>query len=311
MPTRIDFLQCNKQRNGTALIPCAIRKKRTKSVFFVTPDWSFDLTDANLTFNDAYIREQIMKGTFTPFLNTLSVTDNTPETTTKDYADGAIGVIRNGLPQITLEFDNGVNWHANAYGYNSFNAGGVIEIDVDGTIWAYRNVAKTRLVAMAVNMFNTATERQATGDETPATMISYQISDEVAYNTLRTAITAQEAGININSEIKGIADVTITPVTTTAANFVVDVTYAGNNGYPVQALSVADFQVINNATGAVVNITQVAPVAGTPGRYKITGVTGGTTVRVRTFDEETGTDVALIMDIQMYRGESEPITITA
>lgn len=313
MPTRIDFLQCNKTHAGTALIPCAIRKKRTKSIFYVNPGWSFDLTDENLTFDDEYIRLQIMNGTFTPFLNTLSVTDNTPETTTKEYADGAMGVIRNGLPQITLEFDNGVNWHANAYGYNSFNSGGIIEVDVDGTIWAYRNMAKTKLVAMGVNMFNTATERQATGDETPATLITYQIADEVAYNTLRTAITAEEAGINVNQEIFGILDVSITPVTNSVANgFVIRIAATGNVGHPVQGLDATDLRMINADTNAVIAITSLTPVAATPGDYTIAPVpSAGTDVIIKTRDADTNTDVALVGDMLMYKGESAVITIIA
>lgn len=311
MPTRIDYQLCNKNNGGTALIPCAIRMARAKSFLFVTPDWSFDIeTD---TFDGDYVREQIALGKFTPFLNTVSFTDNTPETTYKDYDDGARGVIRNGLPEYSFEFDNGAAWHAIVSGYSSFQAGGVIIVDKAGNIWLQKSMDGSKLFAFSVNYLNVPTERAATGDETTGTMLQFQIANEIAWNRNRTVITAEQAQININDEVRGILDVTFDPVSNSVANgFVVDIKAKGNTAYGIEALDATDLRLINNTTDAVINITSVTPVAGIAGRYSISPTPSATTVvRIETYDQGTGSMVAIVGDLLMYKGVSDPITITA
>lgn len=311
MPTLINALNCNKSLQGTGLVPCEIRLGRITSVLRVSPTWSFN--PATETFNLAYVISKIQDGTFTPFLKTLEFLNNTPDPTTKEYQSGAIAVIRNGKPQRSLEYDNGIGWHKSAYSYNGFRQNSVIEIDASGNVAVQNNVAGTLLNAWPTNMFNTRTYVPQVGDDNAKTLIEYQISNEEAYNKQMTIITAEQIGADLNEEVMGIIGVNIVGTAAAADPIEVTVTAVNNTIYGIEALTEPNFRVVNVATNAVVPLDTVTAGA-TPGTYSLTPTTptiAAQTLRVEMYDSVAGVATALIEPNQLYKGVSATITVTA
>lgn len=311
MPTLINALNCIKALIGTGLVPCEIRLGRITSVLRVSPTWSFN--PASETFNLAYVISKIQDGTFTPFLNTLEFLNNTPDPTTKEYQSGAMAVIRNGKPQYSFEFDNGIGWHKAAYSYNGFRQSSVIVIDASGNVALLSNVAGTVLTALATNMFNVRTYTPQVGDETAKTLLEFQIANEEAFNRRLTVISAEQIGADLNEEIMGIVSVNIAGTATAADPIEVTVTAVNNTIFGIEGLTAANFRVRNAATNAVVPLTSVTAGA-TPGAYSLTPTTptvAAQTLIVETYDDDADVAVALVAPNQLYKGVSATITVGA
>jgi len=308
---QINALRCNKAVFGTGLVPCELKLKDFKSFIIVPNSWSVNVTSG--TFDKEYVIAQIQAGIFVPFLNALEFTNNTPDVTTKEYQGGIMSVIRNGKPQYTFEYDNGIGWHKAAYSYNSFQGYSVLIVDSTGTIAAASSVDGTILTGFKLSMLNTGTYTPQVGDETAKTLISFQIANEEQFNRRMALITADEAGVDINSEIAGVIGVTITG-TASVANGINVVVNAGNNTiFGIEGLTADNFRVRNAATNATLTIATV--VAGTiPGTYKITTTPAPTLASnliVDTYDSDADVTTALVGDSQLYRGLSEPIVVGA
>lgn len=311
MPTNINALNCSKELKGTGLVDCVIRFRQPKTTLRAKPSWNFN--PATETFNLAYVISKIQDGTFTPFLNTLEFLDNTPDPNKKEYQGGAKGTTRNAKPEKSYQFDNGPAWHASAYAYNGFRTSSVIEIDKVGTVKLLRNVAGTVLTGFLTNDFNVRTYKDEQGDDSAQTILEYQIENEEAYNTRATFITAEEIGADLNEEIRGIVDVTITGTAAAADPIEVTVKAVANTAFGIEALTEPNFRVVNVATNAVVPLDTVTAGA-TPGTYSLTPTTptvAAQTLRVEMYDSVAGVATALVEPNQLYKGVSATITVTA
>ena len=306
---------CKKARRGTGTLPCAVRIKEGKS-FYKTPiNWSLNL--ATDTFDRDYIIARVQDGTFVPFLNTVEFIDNTPDPTTKEYTGGIMRTIRNGKPMFSFEFDNGPLWHADAYTHNGFNDSGVIIVDSSGTLDMLKSVDGLRLMAHPVSDFNVQTRKYQQGDDTPKSIITFQLSDEEAFN-LRPAILSETAiGVNLNTEIVGITDVDIAGTASVAAKIKVTVTGGQNTTYGILALSVDNWRVINNTTNAVMPLTSVVPGINA-GEYTITPTAAlvvGQKVVAQLYDATATPPVATALldetSLQLYRGQTPELTVVA
>lgn len=311
MPTDINALNCKKLELGTGLVPCTIRFRQPKSILRVSPAWTFN--PATETFDKDYVISKIQDGTFTPFLNTLEFLNNTPDPTTKEYQGGATAVIRNGKPQGSYEYDNGIFWHAAAYSYNGFRTNAVIIIDKVGNVRLMSNVAGTILSGFMTNMFNTNTYVDESGDETAKTIIQYQIDNEEAYNMRSVIITPDVIGADLNEEIQGIINTTVTGSADAGDPINVTVNAVANTAFGIEGLIMSNFRVVNTVTNAVVALTSVTAGA-TPGTYVLTPTTptvAAQTLRVELYDATANVAVALVGTNQLYKGQSAVITVAA
>jgi len=307
---QINALLCNKAVFGTGLVPCELKLKDFKSFIIVPNSWSVNVTSG--TFDKEYVIAQIQAGIFVPFLNALEFTNNTPDVTTKEYQGGIMSVIRNGKPQYTFEYDNGIGWHKAAYSYNSFQGYSVLLVDSTGTIVAASSVDGTILTGFKLSMLNTGTYTPQVGDETAKTLISFQIANEEQFNRRMALITAEEAGVDINSEISGVIGVTITGTASVANGINVQVNAGNNTIFGIEGLTAANFRFTDTTTNTVLDIDSATP--GTePGSYVFVmddPLVATHTIKVETYDLTASVATALVGESQLYRGVSPAITVT-
>lgn len=311
MATLINAINCNHQLLGTGIVPCTVKLGRIKSVLRVDPSWTFD--PATETFDLDYVISKVQDGTFAPFLNTLAFANNTPETTTKEFEDGAIYAIRDGKPQFSMEYDNGIMWHQAAYSYNGNRTSSVILIDASGNVGLYRNVAGTQLTAMLTNMFSVPTWMPQVGDENAKTFINFQIESETAWNERLTVISVQQIGADLNDELKGFLNVTITGTASVANGISVTINAVANTSFGITGLTAPNFRVRDTTDNTVETIDTVTAGA-THGTYTIVldpALTVAHKVVVEMYDTTAGVDTALVGTNLLYKGASAEMTVGA
>jgi len=308
----INSKNCLKLLLGTGMVPCELKLKDFKSFLLVPKSWSLDVLTG--TFDTDYLVSQIQNGTFVPFLNTVEFLNNTPETTTKEYQGGIMAAIRNGKPFYSFEFDNGPAWHGAAYSYNSFQAWNILIIDSAGTVVAMSSADKTKITGFPLSMLNTATDTPQVGDETAKTIIQFQISNEVAWNTRKALITIDVSGVDINTDVNGIISVIMEGVSSVAAGHTLEITANSNENYGIQAFEETNIRARNTVSNAVMPIESISET--TPGLYTVifsTPPVAGVKFVYETYDATATppTATALISTNQLYRGVSDEITVVA
>lgn len=312
MATNINAQDCKKYVRGTGLTSCELRLKQPTSFLRVNPSWVFD--PETETFNLDYVIGKVQDGTFTPFMNTLEFVDNTPDPTTKEYQGGAMATIRNGKPQYSFEFDNGLGFHKAAYSYNGFRTSSIIMIDKQGNVFLYSNVAGDKLTAMLTNNFNARTYKPVVGDDTAKTIVELQIDNEEAFNTRLTVITAAEVGADLNEELKGIIDVTITATPTQGDPIQLTVIALNNVSFGIESLAASNLRIRVLPANTVINITTLTAGA-TPGTYTATpatALTSGQSIVIETYDSTVPAATARIADTnQLYKGITQAITVAS
>lgn len=309
----INAVSCNKAVFGTGLVPCELRLKDFKSFIIVPKSWSLNL--ATDTFDGDYVISQIQNGTFVPFLNTVEFLNNTPDPTTKEYQGGITAVIRNGKPQYSFEYDNGIGFHKAAYGYNSFQSYNVVLVDSAGTVAVAESADGLSVTGFALSMLNTRTYVPQVGDETAKTLIEFQIANEEQFNKRMALIPVDQSGVDINSEVMGVVGVNITGASSVANGTQMIVTAGNNSIFGIQALAASNVRARNTVTNTVMPITSIAE--GTiPGNYAVTFTTppiAGVKFVFETYDATATppTATALVGNNQLYRGVSKEITVVA
>lgn len=310
----INALNCNKENLGLGVVECEARLKDFKSFFLVPKSWRITLTELE-TLTLPEIVGLVQNDTWQPFLNSVEFVNNTPDPTTKEYTGGVMSVIRNGKPQYSFEFDNGIGFHKAAYSKNSFNNYNVIIVDSAGTLVGAVTADGLSFTGLTASMVNTRTYVPQVGDETAKTLVEFQLSNEDQFNKRMAIITTDQSGVDVNSELMGVIGVNIAATASVASGFNVDVTAVNNTIFGIEGLVVDNFRVINTVTNAVLAIDTV--VAGTvPGNYVIdttTPPTASTSYILEMYDATATppTNTALVGDNQLYRGQSLPIVATA
>jgi len=311
---QINALNCNKTFLGLGFGSCEIFTKALTGFILVPKGWSISATALN-TFTLADAIELVQRTTWDIALNADDFTQNTPEPTTKDYTGGKKAVIRNGLPEYSFEFNNGIGFHKAAYSKNSFRRYDVLLLDDGGNIIGASSVDGLSFTGFPITMFNTRTYQQVQGDNTAATIVDFQIADEEMFNSQMTVLTKDNLGFNINQQVNAIQSVTITVVGTPEAGdpIVVNVNTYGNSITGIESLTTAQFMLVNNTTGAEAPAT-VAAVTGFPGRYSLTPTTpttSGQTYVVYMYDSALDVYTAILDDDLLYKGASNIITVSA
>lgn len=303
---QINAVNCNKENLNLGIVQCEAMLKDFKSFILTPKTWKIPLAELE-TLDLATIVGFVQEDIWQPVLNSVEFLNNTPDPTTKEYTGGIMSVIRNGKPQYSFEFDNGIGFHKAAYSKNSFNQYNVLIIDSAGTIVGATTADGENFTGLSASMVNTRTYVPQVGDETAKTLIEFQLSNEEQFNKRMAIITVDQSGVDINSEILAVVGVTITG-TANATTATVQVNAVNNTIFGIQGLEAGDFSIVDTTTDSVVNITSVAE--GTePGSYVITAtfVVGN----VITISTAGANDTAIIGDNQLYRGVSAPITVTA
>lgn len=308
----INALNCKKDNLGLGIVECEARLKDFKSFFLVPKTWKLAIADV-ATLNLAKFVDFVQNDTLQPFLNAVEFTNNTPEATTKEYTGGVMSVIRNGKPQYSFEFDNGIGFHKAAYSKNSFNQYNILIADSTGTLIGATTADGLFFTGLSASMVNTATYMPQVGDETAKTIVTFQLSNEDQFNRRMAILTSESLGMDVNSELMGVIGVNIDGTASAASGFNVTVTAVNNTIFGIEGLAVGNFRIRNTTNNTVLPITSVTAGA-TPGTYTLTATpTAASTYIVETFDATATppTATALVGDNQLYRGVSKPIVATA
>jgi len=306
----INAVNCNKDNLGLGIVECEARLKDFKSFILVPKSWRLSIAElATLTYTQmvGFVQDD----TWQPFLNAVEFVNNTPDPTTKEYTGGVMSVIRNGKPQYSFEFDNGIGFQKAAYSKNSFNQYNVLLVDSAGTLVGATSADGLSFIGLTASMVNTRTYVPQVGDETAKTLVEFQLSNEDQFNKRMALLTVDQTNVDINSELMGVIGVNITGTASVANGFVVDVTAVNNTIFGIEALDETNFRIRNTATNTVLAIDTVVAGAN-PGNYTIDTTTAPTlaaTYVLETYDS-TATppvNVALVGTNQLYKGVSAPM----
>lgn len=314
MPTLINAVNCKKFVLGTGLVDCEPFFGTPTSVMLVKPNWSLPVDDS-ATFDLDYIVARVQDGTFVPFLKSKGFTENTPEPTRQDYPQGQRRTTRNGLPDYTFEYDNGLGFHKAGYSYNGSNWN-VIIFDEAGNAQLQSNVAGTAVMGFSASDINTRTYRQRNGETAAATMIDIQLASAEEFNRQMVMIGVEQINANINSELRGVVSVKPVIVSASVANgIVVDVLSVNNTTFGIEALLLGNFEIYNVTDNVVTNVSAAVASTSIPGRYTLTSaaVAPGATdvIRVQTKGYSLGNATLLAGSTQLYKGQSDVFTMVA
>lgn len=307
----INAVDCNKVDLNLGITDCELRLGEFKSFILTPKSWSVAVEDLE-TMDLEYVVGLVQAGTWQPVLNSVEFTNNTPEPTTKEYTGGVTSVIRNGKPQYMFEFDNGIGFHKAAYSKNSFQRYNVLLVDESGNLVGATSGDGTRFTGLSASMVNTRTYVPKTGDETPKTLIEFQLDNEAQFNQRMAIITVAQSGVDINTDVNAIVGVTITGTAEAGDPINIQVNGVNNSILGVEALTVSNFRVTNVTSGATVALTSVTEGA-TEGSYLLTPTTpttAGQVLKVELYDAEASVNVALIEPNQLYKGSTLPPHIT-
>jgi len=310
----INALNCDKENLGLGVVECEARLKDFKSFILTPKSWRITLTELE-TLTLPELVGFVQNETWQPFLNSVEFVNNTPEPTTKEYTGGVMSVIRNGKPQYSFEFDNGIGFHKAAYSKNSFNNYNVILVDSAGTLVGAVTADGLSFTGLTASMVNTRTYVPQVGDETAKTIVEFQLSNEDQFNKRMAIITTDQSGVDVNSELMGIIGVNVSGTASVANGFTVNVTAVNNTIFGIEGLGVDNFRIRNTANNAVLAIDTVA-AGTTEGSYVIDTTTPPTLAAsyiVEMYDATATPPVntALVGDNQLYRGASKPIIAAA
>lgn len=310
----INALDCNKIDLGLGVVECERRLGQFQTPILVPKGWSVPLATIQALDFDGVVA-LVQAGTWQPILGSVEFTNNTPDVTTKEYTGGITAVIRNGKPQYTFEYDNGLGFHAALYSKNGFNKYDVLIADDAGTIVGATSADGLRFTALSASMVNTGTYVPVIGDDTAKSLLSIQLSNETQFNTRMATLTVGQSGVDINTEILAITGVTITATPTAGDPIPVVVNAVNNVAYGIEALTATNFRVVNTATNTVLPIASVAAGVN-EGEYAITlttpaGLVTGGTITIEVYDATVPTNVALVGENQLYKGKSSVLTVAA
>lgn len=296
---KVNFLDCNKSRKGTAVVVCEV-PDGVPNGFYLVPK-SFRLDPATDDFDTAFIKAQVKAKKMTPFLNAINFDEQNEDDVIFTTQTGVQLLSRNGKPSFMFEFDNGYGWHAAAYSYKSQGAFDLIPVFDNGVVF----MAKTndgKLKGHTAGLVNPKTFSLKNGQDPSKTGIMIQLTNPEEYNTSGALLDPVANKYDVDA-VPGIIDTNVQLISNATTDVVVSVT-AGTNG-AVNILGLADADNFR-ALGTNVAISSVAYDANT-GYYTLTFASdvsvdfAGMTIEL--FDAADSTKVIDISDV-LYQGSS-------
>jgi hypothetical protein len=297
---------CITSRFGTGQLTCEPVEGLPTGFILVPKGWT---RLKSLTFDDAYVQEQIQLGNFVPFNNAFQVTVATPEPTTQESQSGILSVVRQGKPTFTAIFKRNLSFQAAAYSYNSDNQYDALITYDTGFIKAVESVDGTYIKGVTVGMLNTNGYQENDGSNSAQTTMMFQITDPLEYNQYAYLLT--DLDFNPNA-LRGIINtvMTITSADVSNDSIVFGVVWKGNEATSITGLAVEDVRVTMN--GTEIDLTSMSYSSVTQ-KYTIvpdtTLVAGEAAIAILT-SASPAVDVADVGGV-FYAGTSNSFTITA
>jgi hypothetical protein len=228
-------VDCTTSRYGSGLEACQAIEGLPNGVILVPKGWS--LNKATDTFNKAYVQEQCQLGNFIPLVGCFEMISETPDATTQESQSGLMEVVRQGKPNFTATYKQGLAFQKIAYSYNSYQ-------QYDTLITYETGYIKCAESADGYSENN--------GTTSASTILKFQVIDPLEYNLYVNLLT--DLDFNPTSEIFGITDVNIVGRADASDNKVyVKPTWKWNDLFTITGLAAANFTLtVNGVVNAIV-----------------------------------------------------------
>jgi len=254
-------INCSQDAKGTGTTSCDISSfGDATGIIPSIRNFSY----ASMT--ETLYKEAIKENNVFPLLEIYGFEQNTPENERSTSSTGIMSDIRDGKPQFSFQFTKGGCFHKALYSLRG-NSRWDLAIVFQAGILIYKNDTVER--GFRNSLFSVETFRLLQGTDPQMSTAVIQLASAEEFNKYHQFITWEELGFNIN-DINGAVETTLTIGTNSATSIPVRVTGACKTDVSVSGLdAVGNWTVINNSTGAEIEVTSVTESAG--GNYTLAG----------------------------------------
>ena len=243
-------VDCTTSRYGSGLEACQAIQGLPNGVILVPKGWS--LIKATDSFNKAYVQEQCQLGNFIPLVGCFEMISETPDATTQESQSGLMEVVRQGKPNFTATYKQGLAFQKIAYSYNSYQQYDTLITYETGYIKCAESADGLSIKGLSTGMLNTNGYSENNGTTSASTILKFQVIDPLEYNLYVNLLT--DLDFNPTSEIFGITDVNISGRADASDNKVyIKPTWKWNDLFTITGLASANLRLtVNGVADAIV-----------------------------------------------------------
>ena len=243
-------VDCTTSRYGSGLEACQAIEGLPNGVILVPKGWS--LTKATDTFDKAYVQTQCQLGNFIPLVGCFEMISETPDATTQESQSGLMEVVRQGKPNFTATYKQGLAFQKIAYSYNSYQQYDTLITYETGYIKCAESADGLSIKGLSTGMLNTNGYSENNGTTSASTILKFQVIDPLEYNLYVNLLT--DLDFNPTSEIFGITDVNISGRADASDNKVyIKPTWKWNDLFTITGLASANLRLtVNGVADAIV-----------------------------------------------------------
>ena len=243
-------VDCTTSRYGSGLEACQAIEGLPNGVILVPKGWS--LTKATDTFDKAYVQTQCQLGNFIPLVGCFEMISETPDATTQESQSGLMEVVRQGKPNFTATYKQGLAFQKIAYSYNSYQQYDTLITYETGYIKCAESADGLSIKGLSTGMLNTNGYSENNGTTSASTILKFQVIDPLEYNLYVNLLT--DLDFNPTSEIFGITDVNISGRADASENKVyIKPTWKWNDLFTITGLASANLRLtVNGVADAIV-----------------------------------------------------------
>lgn len=302
-----NFKNCIEGTRGTGLPECLATLGYPMGFIRTNKNWNIEIETGMI--DKDFIVDQIQAGNFVPFLGAKVVTQNTPETTFKEYDNGEKIAIRNGKPEFSFEYSKTVHFNKIAYSHNGYKNGKVILTFSNGAIFLPESSDGLSLQGFDLAMQNTGTFKFKEGSEPGKTIITIQLGAEDQFNAKGVILSKEELGFDINNDIFGIIDTNIklSPIAA-GSSLVADIKASMNSAFNIKGLVADNFRVVINGSPEVAASATYNDIAGNYTIGTTSAMINADEVFVQAYDSVNDYDVAISEGL-LFKGKSNTVVV--
>jgi hypothetical protein len=291
---------CTTNRLGTGMESCQPIEGLPSGLILTTKGWSLSKTSG--TFNLTYVKSKILDGTFIPMVGCFEAVSETPDATTEESQSGIMQVVRQGKPNYTFTFKDGLAGHKARFSYNSFGQYDVLLVYESGVIKCSESVDGTSIKGFDAGMLNTNGYSENNGTNSASSVLRFQLKNPQEFNLQAQLLT--DLDFNPNTELNGITDVVLKGTADASDNKIyVSATWLHNEQLNFTFFTDTQIDIaVNGVAGTITTVTYNT----TTKKYEITpttALTAGQSVVVSI--------PAVAIGNKFYRGISSAITVSA
>lgn len=298
---------CTTSRLGSGLENCQPIEGLPNGFILTPKGWSLNKTTD--TFDKAYVQEQCQLGNFIPLVGCFEMISETPDPVTQESQSGLMDVVRQGKPNFTCTYKNGLAFQKIAFSYNSYNQYDVLITYETGMIKCATSVDGTQIKGISVGMLNTNGYSENNGTNSASTILKFQVTNPFEYNQYVDLLT--DLDFDPTSELFGITDCVLTGTADASDNKAyVSVKWLHNEQFNILGLAVANFRLTIDGVADTITAVTYNSTTGLYALTPTTALTASDVVVVQLYDASVPTATAKVGN-KLYRGTTPSITVVA